>query len=76
MAENSQFATARRSSSAPDRPIWDIVSRAEQNAQAAANARIHMAWPILVLGVSAVSTLAWAIFLVWKAAASILQVVT
>jgi hypothetical protein len=43
-------------------PTSKVVSSAA-NAEAAKSGRIHDAWPILMLGLGAVLTLAWTIFL-------------
>jgi hypothetical protein len=44
-----------------------LVPKAEGLATSSASARTHVAWPILVIGLGAILTLVWLIFLVWEA---------
>jgi hypothetical protein len=58
------FAAAERTL----RPKGDIlVPQAEGLTISSASTRAHVVWPIFVIGLAAILTLVWLIFLVWAA---------
>ena len=78
MTTYSQFATVAPSPEPSERPA--IPKRdtpkppLEPSQGIVAGRPIHLAWPILVIGLSAVLTLTWTVFLAWKAAGAIAMV--
>ena len=71
MSATTQFATGRGPFAAADRPLLPkrdtLVPQAEGIATSSGRARIHVTWPIVIIGLGALLTLVWMIFLVWAA---------